>query len=173
MKIFLMVMLTGFLSAPGFAAQDHSKHEMAHQDDKEKAEAAVHHGWIRLMPTIAKSSAAYFVLHNFSDKDITLISVSSPVAKYISIHNTVTENGTSTMESITELLIPANEKVIFNPGAKHLMLTGLTTPLKKQQKVSMTFKFDSGKELQTTLTVTADGQSYEMKDHDKHQQQHH
>ena len=173
MKIFLMVMLTGFLSAPGFAAQDHSMHKMTHQEDKEKAETAVHHGWIRLMPAVAKSSAAYFVLHNFSDKDITLISVSSPAAKNVSIHNTVTKNGTSTMESITKLLIPANEKVIFNPGAKHLMLSGLTAPLKKQQKVNMTFKFDGSKELQATLTVTADGQSYEMKDHDNHQQHHH
>ena len=169
MRVIFFWLFAGFMSLPCYALDKHQEpHTMRHEEDKAKAGLAIHHGWIRLMPAVATSSAGYFVLHNFSNKEVVLLSVSSAIAKNVSIHRTITENGISRMESMVQVLIPANGKVIFEPGDKHLMLSGLTAALKNQQKVEITFTFDHGESLQADFMVSAGVSDNDSQNHMKH-----
>lgn len=169
MRALPVCMLAGFLSMSCVAEEKHDElHTMKHEEEKITAGLAVHHGWIRLMPAVAKSSAGYFVLHNFSKRDVVLLAVSSTIAKDVSLHRTITENGISRMESLEQLLIPANGKVIFEPGTKHLMLSGLRAALENQQKVRVTFTFDRAESLQAAFVVSAGSSGNDSESHQHH-----
>jgi len=101
-------------------------------------------GWIRLMPAVATASAAYFTLHNKTDKEMKVVKITTDIAKKASLHDMVMEQDMMSMVAIKELVIPAGETVVFSPGGKHLMLMGLTKKLEKDKDVLVKFYLEKG-----------------------------
>ncbi|GAB1421652.1 hypothetical protein MASR2M15_18330 [Anaerolineales bacterium] len=123
----------------------------------EATEAAMHdddmmmddHG-----PTSAATSAVYGEIQNHSQRDETLIAVTSNVASQVEIHlSSVDEQGIARMEEQKELLIPAGESLLLEPGALHIMLMGLNQPLNEGDSITVTLIFSSGLETPSTVIV--------------------
>jgi len=110
-------------------------------------------GWIRLTPPIAKNSAAYFTLHNMSDKAVTLVEVKTEIAETAMMHDVVIDKSMARMVHLPELTIDSGDQVIFAPGGKHLMLVNLTQKLSADQEVKLTFSLKSGEIITTTMKV--------------------
>jgi periplasmic copper chaperone A len=85
--------------------------------------------WARPGPA-GGETAAYLVITSTSDAADTLVSVSSPVAASVDLHETSTDaSGMTGMDPMDGMEIPAGGTVTLEPGGMHLMVTGLTDGL--------------------------------------------
>ena len=81
----------------------------------------VDQAWIRPNPNGQGPAAGYLVIHG-GEAAVRLLRVTSDAAMRIEMHQSVTQDGMTTMEKIDSLDVPAKEKVTFEPGGKHLMI---------------------------------------------------
>jgi periplasmic copper chaperone A len=97
----------------------------------------------RASPTGAETGGAFATIVNHSKSADRLMSASSPAAKTVELHETVNENGVMKMVHLPEgWAIPAGGTLELKPGGKHIMLIGLTAPLKAGEKIQMTLNFE-------------------------------
>lgn len=151
-KIFPWFALMGLLLSFGVSAGEKIK---------------VTDAWVRAVPPVAANSAAYFQLHNSSEKEIKLQSVNSAAARVVEIHEVIHKDGLSTMQPVKSVVIPAGGKVSFEPAGYHVMLIGLKQPVKEGDKVALDFSFSAD----ISLSVEADVKfSQEMSNHEHHHQ---
>lgn len=109
--------------------------------------------WIRSAPPMVKNGAAYFMLHNNSDRDVTIVDVRSPVAKMASMHDVVIENNLTKMVHLKTLTVPSGKMINFSPGGKHLMLIDLQEKLNVDRIFSVTFILESGEKIISEMKV--------------------
>lgn len=87
-------------------------------------------------------TACYMVLT--ASRDDRLVSVASPLAASIEIHEMATENGMMTMRALEDgLALAAGEAVRLEAGGNHLMLLGLAAPLGDGETVPLTLTFEN------------------------------
>lgn len=103
-------------------------------------------------------SAAFGTITNTSDQDVTIMSASTPASPMVELHETVMgSNGTMQMqEKQGGFVIPAKGKLVLEPGANHIMLMGLTKPVKAGDDISFDLKLKDG----STITFTAQGKDF-------------
>ncbi|MGV8929392.1 MAG: copper chaperone PCu(A)C [Brevundimonas sp.] len=83
-----------------------------------------------------------------------LVSVSSPEANLVQIHESRIESGMMMMRELREgMPLPAGEAVALAPGSNHLMLLGVKEPLVAGDTVTLTLTFASSPPLEVTATV--------------------
>lgn len=96
---------------------------------------------------------AYLTIENKGAAD-KLVSLTSPVAETVEIHQTKESNGMMMMEPVQGGLdIPANGSVEMKPGGYHIMLMNLKEDLKAGTTFSLTLKFQSGQEIAMAVPV--------------------
>ncbi|WP_370280119.1 copper chaperone PCu(A)C [Pontibacterium sp.] len=118
------------------------------------AEGVMAHGaWVRLVPPVAKNSAAYMEIQNTGDKVLQVESATSPVAEVVEVHQTSMVDGVMRMSEVKGLQVPVGGKVEMKPGSYHVMLINLKEPLQKGQTVPVTIKFTAGQELTVQAKV--------------------
>ena len=101
---------------------------------------AVTNAWSRATPPGASTGSAYLTLT--SPADDTLVAVSSPAAKTTQVHQMTMENNVMRMREVTAgLPLPAGQAVTLQPSGYHIMLLGLTAPLKQGQTLSLHLTF--------------------------------
>ena len=122
----------------------HHTHE-AHTEHSEQKHGEkkimVHNPWVRAVPPVSETSAAYMMLMNHGDKDDQLLSVKSSIAKVVEIHNVKKENGMMKMYPVKFVEIPAGKTKELKPGGYHLMLMKLTKTLKVGQEIEFMLHF--------------------------------
>ncbi len=103
----------------------------------------------------APTGAAFMKLINYSDQNITLMGVSSDVAKRVELHTHI-DNGEGVMQ-MSEIeggiTIPAGEMHMMNRGGDHVMMMGLTQSLVDGETISVTFEFENGAEMVVEIPV--------------------
>jgi copper(I)-binding protein len=109
--------------------------------------------WIRLAPPGAGMLAGYMVLENPGDRAVELVSVSSPAFASIEVHRTEVTDGVARMIAEPRVSIGAGERLIFEPGGRHLMLHGPTQALAEGALVPLELVFDDGTDLQINAIV--------------------
>lgn len=123
--------------------------------------------WIRLAPPGAGMLAGYLVLENPGDRSLELTSVSSPAFASAEIHRTEIIDGVARMIAEPRISIPAGERLVFEPGGRHLMLHGPVSALAEGQQVPLELAFSDGTILSLKATVR---RSHDAgSDHDAHQ----
>lgn len=128
-------------------------------------------GWVRWVPPVSENSAAYFTLHNTSDKALDILSVSSDVARAVELHNVIKTGDLMQMQKQDKVVVPAHQSLQFQPGSYHVMLIGLKKPLEENQSVSLTLHFADGTTAPVSLTVRKDAGG--KSGADEHQHHHH
>ena len=108
--------------------------------------------WARATPAGAAAAAIYLTLEaHTADK---LVSVSTPAAKQAELHTMSMEGGVMKMRALPNGIdLPAGEKVTLKPGGMHIMLTGLTGPLKEGENVPLTLNFAKSAAQQVSVPV--------------------
>lgn len=104
---------------------------------------------IVLSPVSGRPAAAYFILESKGINTV-LTDVEVPGAERVMLHETISEDGVTRMNSANAFPIKSGQTLTFSPGGKHAMIFGLKD-VKSQQQVIMTLRFDNGE----TLTVDA------------------
>lgn len=111
--------------------------------------------WVKSAPD--GMTAAFMTLSNATGTEQVLVSASTPVSPMVQLHEMVMQDGQMVMqEKKGGIVVPAGGTAVLEPGGNHIMLMGLTEPVKAGQQVPVTLTFASG----LTLEVTAVGKDF-------------
>ncbi|MDN3647497.1 copper chaperone PCu(A)C [Reinekea marina] len=143
MKFLHSLLVAAFcLSSVGLWAHGSTQHAIA-----------VESAWARASAPGAPS-AGFMVLHNHSNDDDILLSVSGDFAKKLEVHQSFEDNGIMRMEHQKKgVVIPANGMVTFAPGGYHLMFMGLSKNFEVGEAYSVTLTFEHAGDITVQLEV--------------------
>ena len=108
--------------------------------------------WVRNPAIADQPGAAYLVIQNNGAAD-KLLSVTSDIVQTIELHESMMSGNMMQMSPLPNIEVPANGKVELKPGGFHLMLIGLTRPLKVGDKVQLTLNFEKAGKVPVTADV--------------------
>ncbi|MGV3577477.1 copper chaperone PCu(A)C [Brevundimonas sp.] len=84
----------------------------------------------------------------------TLVSVASPVAALAQVHEMRMESNMMMMRELEQgLPLPAGQAVALEPGGNHIMLMGVSEPLRAGDTVPLTLTFANAAPVEITATV--------------------
>ncbi|HEV2083372.1 MAG TPA: copper chaperone PCu(A)C [Brevundimonas sp.] len=109
--------------------------------------------WCRATPNGARTGACYATFRAVGADD-RLVAVATSSAATAEVHDMEERDGMMRMSAMPEgLPLPEGRDVTLAPGATHIMLTGLTSPLRAGEQVPMVMTFASGRTLELLLPV--------------------
>jgi periplasmic copper chaperone A len=123
---------------------------------------AVTQVWARATPGMAETGAAYLTLTSAAADRLT--GVSTSVAKKAEMHKMKMEGTVMKMRQIAGIDLPAGQPVTLKPGAVHIMLVGLTAPLKAGQSFPLTLHFEKAGTQVVSVAVEQAGAMGPQKD---------
>ena len=100
-----------------------------------------------------QTGAGFMTLRNPDAKPDALVAVESPLARTVQIHQSSMSGGMASMKAAPRVAIPAGGAVTFAPGGYHLMLIGLTKPVKVGDTVPAILTFASGAKLKVSFVA--------------------
>ncbi|MGO7868746.1 copper chaperone PCu(A)C [Rhizobium leguminosarum] len=96
----------------------------------------------------------FFTVKNNGQADDRLVSVSSPAAGEVQIHEMVTKDNVMRMRQLKDgIAIGAGETVKLEPGNLHLMFQKVKTPFKQGDTVPVTLTFEKAGKVDLVLQV--------------------
>jgi len=126
---------------------------------------SMHQSYLRASGPTAKAAAAFMMIHNDTENDVTLIGAQTDVARKVELHTHVMENDVAKMREIEGgITIPAGGHHELKRGADHVMLMGLTGTLEQGAMVPITFLFKSIPPM--TLEIEVDNERGQEDGHD-------
>ena len=114
--------------------------------------------WARATPPGGSSGAIYGRIENNGDVTVTLHDIRFSRAKHLMIHETVLEDGMMKMKH-REVLIEPGQSVSLVPGGLHIMLMGLSAPLKSGCQYSIALDWGAVGETAHQVSTGSMGQA--------------
>ena len=106
----------------------------------------IHEAWLRPSPPGVPVGAGYLTIVNRGAVSDELLKVATPRASMVQVHETRLEQGVMRMRELERLAIAPQSRVVLAPNGTHLMLMGLTEPLRVGETVPITLRFARGGE---------------------------
>lgn len=117
------------------------------------ADVSVAEPWVRATVPAQKATGAFMNLK--SDADARLVSVASPVAGVVEIHEMIMDKEVMKMSPVPALDLPAGQAVELKPGGYHVMLMDLKAQVKEGDQVPLTLVIEGKDGSRQTLELTA------------------
>jgi copper(I)-binding protein len=127
------------------------------------AQTQVNDAWVRATVAGQPSSGAFMTLK--ADTDSKLLSVQSPVAKLVQIHQSSMKDDVMSMQQVDAVALPAGKAVSFDPHGYHIMLMNLTAQIKEGDNVPLTLTVENAKGEKETINVQAPARALDTMDH--------
>ena len=122
------------------------------------ASVAVTEAWSRA-PTGAAQTAAVYVTVTASEPD-RLVGASTPVAGTAALHQSRMAAGVMEMRPVPDgLAVTPGAPIHMAPGGYHLMLTGMSQPLKQGDHFPVTLRFEHAGAVTAEAVVAGPGAS--------------
>jgi len=118
-----------------------------------QAQTTVKDAWVR--GTVAQQSATGMFAQITSIQGGKLVSVSSPVAGVVEIHEMSMDGNVMRMRAVSGIDLPAGRSVDLKPGGFHVMLMDLKQVLKAGETVPLTLVIEGAGQTRETLQVRA------------------
>ena len=158
----VLVYLFSLLIVAGSA----NAHEHGHAKDMVDG-LAIENAWSRTVPVAGMNAAGYMEIKNEGDEPVTLTAFTTEAADETSLHETVKEGDTVSMQALPEgITIPPKQSVSLSPGGLHLMFLGIKKPFSEGEDIPVTLVFDSGTQISTSLKVKPLGDAEHDMKHD-------
>lgn len=116
------------------------------------SEIEITDAWVREAPPGARMLAAFMVIQNPGDEDVTLTGVDSPAFNHVMLHRSIMVDGIARMQHENAIRIPAGGTVSLEPGSFHLMMSAPETRLQAGDQVEFLLHFAD----ESCVRVTAD-----------------
>jgi len=129
------------------------------------AQTQVDDAWVRATVAGQPSTGAFMTVTASSDSK--LLSVQSPVAKTVQIHESSMKDDVMKMQQVQSVALPAGKPVSFDPHGYHVMLIDLTAQVKEGDKVPLTLIVENAKGEKETVQVEATAKALATMDHSK------
>ena len=124
--------------------------------DARAGELEVQQPWTRAAGQGA-TAAGFMAISNRGAAADRLLSASSPAARAMELHSMVRDGEVMRMRPVDGVEIRAGQTVTLRPGGFHLMLIGLSQPLRQGETVPVTLRFERAGDVQVALSVQAAG----------------
>jgi copper(I)-binding protein len=131
--------------------------QTVHAEEYRIKDIVVSAPWARATAGPARTGAAYLTLENHGTAMDRLLSASTTVAKHSSIHTTLMEQGVMRMRPVKAVEIHPGEPVVLRPGGMHVMLMGLSAPLRQGEHFRLTLTFEKSGSVEVPVVVKAAG----------------
>ncbi|UXH79702.1 copper chaperone PCu(A)C [Roseateles amylovorans] len=118
-----------------------------------QAQVTVTAPWVRATVAQQKATGAFMQLQ--SAKAVKLVSVSSPAAGIVEVHEMAMDGQVMRMRAVPALDLPAGQSVELKPGSFHVMLMDLKAPIKDGDQVPLTLVFEGADKKRETVQVNA------------------
>jgi copper(I)-binding protein len=92
-----------------------------------------------------------------------LVSVSSPAAGEVQLHEMAMEGSVMKMRQVQDITVPAGGSVELKPGGLHLMFMNIKAPLTAGETIPVKLKFAKAGEVEMKMPVNAMGNSGAIK----------
>ena len=111
--------------------------------------------WIKA--TDEMMTGAFGTLRNDTERDVHVVSATSPLTDRVEIHEVLSQGTTPVMSEMPDgFLIPAGGTYVLERGGAHVMLMMLSAPIEAGEDVEITLHFEDG----TSLTWQAPARTY-------------
>lgn len=117
------------------------------------ASLAIADPWAAATPNGATVAAGYLVVNNPTADADTLVSVSSPRATRVEVHEMKMEGEMMRMRAVETLEAPAGGALVLAPGGYHLMFIGIDAPFLEGQETPVTLTFAKAGAIDVVLPV--------------------
>ena len=115
---------------------------------------------VRLAAVPGRPAAGYFELMPDASRG-ALLSVTSPQAERVEMHETMSSGTMSSMRPIQRVDVRDDERIIFSPGGRHLMLFGLDPRVRPGGQITLILNFEHGDSVRLgARVVSAGGESH-------------
>ncbi|WP_419903760.1 copper chaperone PCu(A)C [Kiloniella sp.] len=146
---------------------------LATASDFKAGEIMVQKPWARATLGQVKNGASFLSLHNMGSEDDTLISAKGTAAKRIELHSHTMVDGVMKMRQVEGgIPVKAGSMVELKPGGFHIMMMGLSAPLKEGEMFPLTLTFEKSGSVDIMVHVEKGGAMKPMdgsnKDHTTH-----
>jgi copper(I)-binding protein len=118
-------------------------------------ELTIGHPWARATPGGVKNGVVYLTFVNDGKTADRLLKASTPIAAGVMLHTNIKEGDIVRMRDVDAVEIPAGKTVELKPGGLHIMLMGLTQPLKDGDMFPMTLTLADAGEVKIEVMVSA------------------
>lgn len=108
-------------------------------------------------PAGATTGVVYLSIHNVGAISDRLVSVSTPAAAKVEIHNMTMSGSVMQMRPLEGVDIASGGDAEFVTGGMHLMLVGLKQPLLTGQHFPLTLRFQKAGDITVSVAVSAIG----------------
>jgi periplasmic copper chaperone A len=136
----------------GFATATAIAHEQAAGD------VTIVHPHARATAAAQKNGAAYMTIRNRGPEPERLLAVRTGEARSAELHGTtISADGVARMRPAEPLVIPPRGEVRLAPGALHVMLVGLKSPLFEGTSFPMILVFERAGEVEVEVMVEGAG----------------
>ncbi len=116
------------------------------------------HAWARATSPSQTVGGVFLTLNATGAAD-RLVSVTSPAARMVELHETVKDGDVMRMRPVDALPIEPGHATELKPGGYHLMMMGLAHPLAMGTSFPITLTFEKAPPVTTTVMVEAAGAS--------------
>lgn len=117
------------------------------------AQTTVKEPWVR--GTVAEQRATGAFMQLSSAQGGRLVSVASPLAGVVEVHQMAMDGHTMKMRAVGALELPAGRTVELKPGGYHVMLMDLKQPLKAGDSVPLTLVIEGRDGKRETVELKA------------------
>lgn len=112
--------------------------------------------WVKA--TEDSMTAAFAQLTNNSDQDLHAVSATTDQSNRTELHEMISQGGETVMSEMPDgFTIPAGGTFTLEPGADHIMMMELASPIEAGQDVEITLEFSDG----SSITWTAPARVYD------------
>lgn len=109
--------------------------------------------WVRVTFGQSKVTAGYMGLIDQSGKGNTLVGIEMADGMKAEIHETIADGDVMKMRQVNAFSIPAGGRADLTPSGGHIMIMGLSSPLKVGDTLPMLLKFADGGEKMAYFAV--------------------
>jgi periplasmic copper chaperone A len=99
-----------------------------------------------------RPAAGYFTVEGGS-APVDLVAVTADLAQRVEMHQTVKEDGLTTMKELIRAPVPVQGKLEFKPGGNHLMIWNINGAAVRAGRLPMVFIFSNNDRIIFDLTI--------------------
>ncbi|MFG0865264.1 copper chaperone PCu(A)C [Pseudomonas sp. FYR_7] len=134
------------------------------------AQTIVSEAWVRASVPHQQSTGAFMTITASSDSK--LVSVASPVAKTVQVHEMNMNGDVMGMREVKAVALPAGKPVTLDPNGLHVMLMGLNDQVKEGQQVPLTLTVETADGTAETVAVQAQVRALTAQAQGEHEHMH-
>ncbi len=115
----------------------------------------IHDAYARISGAGGASGAIFFMVHNNTEVDDRLLAATTGAAMRAELHGNVEDaNGMMSMVAVEGgLALPRGEMLELGRGGEHIMLMGLTRPLRDGDMIALTLTFEVAGDIMIEVPV--------------------